>query len=727
MSASSVSGVSSFSASPSSLLASVTPPAVLLLPFEPSYLPPPGGRLDACLEGNVGIRRPDPAPGGSLFLSGRSAESGGDGGHGNPPVVGGGVAGAAVSPLIQPTASSRQRQFTSVPSAGSGRMGGASSHTTPPSLASPAGATPFGHGLSAFTPFALAPPTPDDLPPLWTTTTTAAPNSSTSASSQAVLTGPLSSMRSTTAPMGSLDASPRRTVQQYTMDLITLALPLTFVTAAQFSFATVNLAFVGQLGNVDELAGAALGIMMVNSTAFSIATGLCGALDTVLSQIYGRDPTDKLFGVQTQRMFFILMLVSIPIALLWSFSDVVLTLFGIDVKVVPHATAFTRRMLLGLVPIMLLEVVKRFCQAQRITFPLTVAVVLGAVANPLMLYFFMVSCGLGVTGSPLAWSLVLASMCLGVIAYLHGSGKAASTWRPFSRLALRGYSQLVPLAVASLMIVLAEWTAFEVNGMIAGKAGAVDLAAYSITLQAITLAWTVYNGFTNAITVCVGNAIGKGASADALAFARVGAGCVLVLAFAQGIAIATAGSWIAAPFTDDLRVLDRVGELRWVTCAYILTDATVSSLNAVLRGLGRQRLAAFTAPAALLTIGMPIGLVNVLHFHRGVEWLLIGPALGMLVSIAVYTTYLAFFVSWDDVTVEAQLAMGQSGAANLTAEISFSDPGVEPVRTLDGRRGAHGLSNHHHHHHCDVVAAAEMSARNGSMALASTDGSRPPR
>ena len=69
----------------------------------------------------------------------------------------------------------------------------------------------------------------------------------------------------------------------------------------------INLIFIGQLNDPISIAGIGLGTLLVNVIGISVTTGICGGLDTLVSQAYGA----KLYyecGAYLNRWRFILIL-----------------------------------------------------------------------------------------------------------------------------------------------------------------------------------------------------------------------------------------------------------------------------------------------------------------------------------------------------------------------------------------------------------------------------------
>lgn len=466
-------------------------------------------------------------------------------------------------------------------------------------------------------------------------------------------------------------------------DMLTLAVPITVSTAAQFSVVTVNLSFVGRLG-VSELGGAATGVMISNSTAFAVATGLCGALDTVLSQIYGNNPNDRRFGRETQRMACILLVAMLPIAVLWWNVGAILSAIGQPPDVVRHTSLFVRMMLPGLPAIMGLEVLKRYMQAQYITAPITVAVFVAAVANPAVLEFTMNGLGLGFAGSPLGWTIVLLGMAGGLLAYLllpSNGARCAQTWSGWEwSTATSGWRPLLKLGLPCLGITLAEWTTFELNGVAASFTTPTDLAAYSITNQIATLAWTVISGLASAVCVVVGNAVGAGNHNEARRFAFIGLTLVGIVGACSAVVILTRAPQLAAIFTDDAAVHARVADLAPILATYQFLDALISAVNGIARGIGRQRFVALFTSFSLLCLGVPIGMTMAFKGGQGVGWLMLGPTIGIGIALCVYAVWFAR-LNWREVvpSFDGRAEGGGGGSGKERAGGAFSG---------DGKRGS---------------------------------------
>ena len=108
-----------------------------------------------------------------------------------------------------------------------------------------------------------------------------------------------------------------------------------------------NLIFIGQLNEPAMLAGVGLGNVIMNVLGLSVIFGMNGALETLVSQAYGRGNL-QLCGVYLRRGRLIMTLFFIPIAVILSQVNLILQLIGQDKMVAMYAQQYTLAFLPGM-------------------------------------------------------------------------------------------------------------------------------------------------------------------------------------------------------------------------------------------------------------------------------------------------------------------------------------------------------------------------------------------
>ncbi|KAH7528653.1 hypothetical protein FEM48_Zijuj05G0094900 [Ziziphus jujuba var. spinosa] len=131
-----------------------------------------------------------------------------------------------------------------------------------------------------------------------------------------------------------------------------LAGPLIAVNILLFCLQVISVMFVGHLGEL-PLSGASVG------TSFASVTG----------QAYGAKQYDMM-GIYTQRAMFILLLASIPLAVIWANTRSILTSVGQNAAIAAEAGQYARFMIPSIFAYGLLQCFIRFLQTQHIVFPM---------------------------------------------------------------------------------------------------------------------------------------------------------------------------------------------------------------------------------------------------------------------------------------------------------------------------------------------------------------------
>lgn len=112
-------------------------------------------------------------------------------------------------------------------------------------------------------------------------------------------------------------------------NVLALAIPTMVTMVIHVSQMMVNLIFVGRLNNPAMLAGVGMGNITQNFFALTIAYGLNGTLESLISQAYGAGNLD-LCGVYLNRSRVVLLAFMAPMLLILLNTESLLTLIGQD-------------------------------------------------------------------------------------------------------------------------------------------------------------------------------------------------------------------------------------------------------------------------------------------------------------------------------------------------------------------------------------------------------------
>jgi multidrug resistance protein, MATE family len=166
-------------------------------------------------------------------------------------------------------------------------------------------------------------------------------------------------------------------------------------------------------------------------------------------------------------------------------------------------------------------------------------------------------------------------------------------WGGFSRASLRNWGPMIRLALPGLIMVLAEFLAFEILTLAASWISSTHLAAQSVLSTTAALTFQIPFPISIAVSTRIANLIGATLADAAKTAARVS----LVVAACVGLFNVTFLSclrnYIPQLFTSDPDVIEIVASVLPLCAAFQLFDALAANCNGILRGLGRQEVGGY--------------------------------------------------------------------------------------------------------------------------------------
>lgn len=166
-------------------------------------------------------------------------------------------------------------------------------------------------------------------------------------------------------------------------------------------------------------------------------------------------------------------------------------------------------------------------------------------------------------------------------------------WEGFTWKAFKNWGPMIRLALPGLVMVLAEFLAFEILTLTASWISDTHLAANTILATVGGLAFQLPFPVSIAASTRIANLIGA-TLADA---GRVAAKVALVVAIFVGlfnaIMMVALRNYIPWLLTSDPEVANLASRVLPLNAAFQLFDAVAALMNGVLRGLGRQEIGSY--------------------------------------------------------------------------------------------------------------------------------------
>lgn len=419
--------------------------------------------------------------------------------------------------------------------------------------------------------------------------------------------------------------------------ILILGLPLIGSHLAQMALHVTDTVLLGWYG-VKELAAVVLATSAF-FVIFILGSGFAQAVMPLVASALGagdetRVRRDTRMGLWLSIGFG---LASYP--LFWWSAPLLLAL-GQNPEIAGLAQDFLRIGGLGMVPALLVMVLKSYLAALEKTQVVLWTTVLAVLVNGILAYGLIFGHWgwpeLGVQGAALA-SVTVQGLSFVVLAIYAHSQPDLRRFHLFQRFwradagALRSVFRLGwPIGLTGL----AESALFTATALMMGWVGTVALAAHGITMEAVALTFMVHLGLSNAATVRAGKASGAGDTEALREGAKVAIAMSVVFGLAMIALFLTLGTPIISLFLDTSKpgateILQFGVRLLAVAALFQMADAMQVMALGLLRGIHDTKVPMIAATVSYWLIGIPTGYVLGFPFGMGGLGLWLGLVIGL--------------------------------------------------------------------------------------------------
>ena len=301
-----------------------------------------------------------------------------------------------------------------------------------------------------------------------------------------------------------------------------LGLPLILAQLGQMSMSFIDTLMVGRLGGLD-LAGVALAGAILHPVTF-VCLGVLMAVGPLVSQAHGaRDPSTA--GRAVRQGLWLGLLMALPaVALMWNARQF-LEWMGHDLEIVSLAQDYLRAILWGVPALFLFGALRHFVEGvsrPRVIMVITAGgVIVNVVANYVLMFGKLGLPALGLVGCGWASALVYWGMLVALLFFIH-SHQDFHVFGVFSRLGAPDphvFRELFRVGWPIGIMQFLEVSLFAATAILMGLFGAAQLAAHQIVLNCAAIVYMMPLGLSFAVSVRVGQAVGR---ADFRAARRAG-------------------------------------------------------------------------------------------------------------------------------------------------------------------------------------------------------------
>jgi MATE family multidrug resistance protein len=455
------------------------------------------------------------------------------------------------------------------------------------------------------------------------------------------------------AILGEGEAVVHSTVSKEAKLLFKYSIPLTLTYLLQYSFSLTTIFVVGHIGT-DELGAVSLATMTASITGYAVFEGLATSLDTLCAQAYGSGRKEQV-GLHLQRMVLLMTLITIPIGAVWLCSGWILTALVPEKDLAILAGRYLRILLLSTPGFFIFEAGKRFTQAQGLFNASLFVLIISTPLNIVFNYVFVFVLQWDLVGAALA--TVLSNTLLPIFLWIYVYfiyPPSLECWGGFTRAAFTNWGPMIKLSVPGIVMVEAEWLAFDILTFSASYLSTSHLAAQSVVMTTCVVMFHIPFSVSVAVSTRLGNLIGAGS----LEAARIATHTYVIIFAIMGAIDATLiGSLrniLPNAFSDDPEVVAIAARVMPVLATFQIFDASTALVNSVLRGLGRQTIGGYVNLFVYYVVAVPLALF--LCFgkpHLKLTGLWIGCVVGSSL-ITLFEGAYCKFTDWEKAVVNAQ-------------------------------------------------------------------------
>ena len=436
--------------------------------------------------------------------------------------------------------------------------------------------------------------------------------------------------------------TPRLTYPAHARALLVLGLPLIGSHLAQMALHVTDTVMLGWYG-VEALAAVVLGASLF-FIVFILGSGFAIAVMGMVAAALGRG--DEAQVRRDVRMgLWLSLLFGLAVAPLMWWSGALLRGLGQDPVVSQLAQDYLRIAGLGMVPALLVMVLKSYLAALERTAVVLWATLGAAALNGLMNWALIFgnwgAPELGVRGAAAA-SLASQVLSLAVLAAYAAWNPALRRFHLFQRIwrpDWQAFRQVFRTGLPVGLTSLAEGSLFNAAAVMMGWIGTVELASHGIAMEAAALAFMVHLGLSNAATVRVGRAHGM-RDAQGMRDAALTA-----IAMSMGFGLAVVALFLLAPGLIIAAFLDMdnpasgailiVGTMLLAVAAlFQLFDALQCMALGILRGVQDTGVPMALAVVSYWVVGIPASYVLAFPLGMGPSGVWLGLVIGLALASA---------------------------------------------------------------------------------------------
>ncbi|QEL12834.1 MATE family efflux transporter [Kushneria phosphatilytica] len=372
---------------------------------------------------------------------------------------------------------------------------------------------------------------------------------------------------------------------------------------------TVDVLMAGQASATDLAAvsvGASLWVPLM-----LFMTGTLMGLTPIVAQHLGATRHGAIRPAVHQALWVALTLGLMSATLLYLLAEPIFEFMAVPVEVSGLSTSYLHAVAPGLLGMALYQTLRAFSDGMNHTRPALLISLVGLLVN-IPCNYLLIHGGegatallgsatpgwlqalpaLGAIGCGVATSIAMWVMCLTMMWYTHRARifHSVALWRTPAWPKSDRIRELLRVGLPIGVAIFTEVTLFTLIALFVAGFGSIVVAAHQIALNFTSLLFMVPLSLGMALTVRVGNAVGREAPEQARFVAFNGVGCALLAALLIDLVLLWGGPAVVALYSDNTEVRALAGQLVLLATLYQFSDALQVSMAGALRGYKDTRI-----------------------------------------------------------------------------------------------------------------------------------------
>lgn len=423
--------------------------------------------------------------------------------------------------------------------------------------------------------------------------------------------------------------------------IIKLGLP---VIGAQMSYVLMGMIDTIMAGNLsaDDLAAIAVGGNIV-IIPFLFGMGILMAVNPIVAQHDGAGNTGEI-GRETRHALWLSQMIAIPIIFGIRFTEPVIDLMGLEPDVAAKTFGYMKAYSLGLSPALASIALRYYCEGLGKTVPGLLVSVLGLPFNVLgnytLLYGNFGFPQMGAVGTGWATSIVFLITFFAMLGYTYFS-PALKKYGVYDSIKIPKWSyfrELLRIGIPNGLSFMMEVSCFAIVALLIGSLGTIQVAAHQIAINVAAFTFMIPFGLSTAITIRVGNAVGRGELKMAQFSGRVGIVLAATVMSLTALTFFLIPDLITGMYTDNPEVQTLATLLLYHAAVFQISDGLQVSGLGALRGLKDTRVPMIVNFISYWMIGLTVGSFFGFYMEMGPRGFWIGLISGLSVAAVLHNT-----------------------------------------------------------------------------------------